>query len=241
MQKHALILAAGNGDRFPSRAGTSKLLQPVLGDPLIVRTLATARAAGITSFEIVLGYEADAVRRVVESYAPADATLHFLFNPHWHLENGVSALAARTRFDSRFALLMGDHLFDPAVLGQALATPVGPGESLLAVDSRHVESAIAAEATKVRRSDGYIVAIGKDLQSYDALDTGLFVCDPNVFDALEQAAEAGDTTLSGGIRLLAAQRQMRALEIGDAPWYDIDTPSDLESAEALLAAQPEHA
>lgn len=236
MRRQALILAAGNGDRFPSTTGRSKLLQPVLGDPLIARTLATARAAGITSFEIVLGYEADAVRHVVESYAPGDTAIHFTFNPHWHLENGVSALAARRRFDDRFALLMGDHLFDAAVLAQALAMAVGDGESVLAVDSRHVASDIAAEATKVRRSDGYIVAIGKSLETYDALDTGLFVCDPNLFDALEQAAETGDTTLSGGIRLLAAERRMRALDIGGAAWYDIDTPSDLELAEALLAA-----
>ena len=54
----ALVLAAGNGGRFVNGTRHSKLLHSVLGEPLIVRTLNTARSAGITSFEIVLGYQA---------------------------------------------------------------------------------------------------------------------------------------------------------------------------------------
>jgi hypothetical protein len=52
---------------------------------------------------------------------------------------------------------------------------------------------------------------------------------------------AGDTTLSGGIRRLAAQGLMRAADIGNAAWYDIDTVADLEAAETRLAALPETA
>ena len=48
--------------------------------------------------------------------------------------------------------------------------------SLLAVDAGEVAPELAAEATKVRRDGSRIVAIGKDLDDYDALDTGLFVC-----------------------------------------------------------------
>ena len=60
--RDALVLAAGNGDRFNVGTRRSKLLQPILGQPLILRTLATARAAGINSFKVVVGYEADYVR-----------------------------------------------------------------------------------------------------------------------------------------------------------------------------------
>lgn len=233
--RHALVLAAGNGDRFQSSTGTSKLLQSVLGQPLILRTLETARDAGITTFDIVLGYQADAVRSVVERHRPAGTTARFLFNPDWHSENGVSAMAARRSCaGSRFALLMGDHVFDAGVLARALATAVQPRESILAIDSRPAAPAVAAEATKVRTFGDYIVAIGKDIDPYDALDTGLFVCDAVLFDALDEAIAAGDATLSGGIRRLAARGLMRALDIGDARWCDIDTPADLEAAESLL-------
>jgi 1L-myo-inositol 1-phosphate cytidylyltransferase len=240
--RDALVLAAGNGDRFKTGSRQSKLLQPVLGQPLILRTLSTAHAAGIRSFEVVVGYAADAVQAAIEDGAPAGASLHFTRNPDWHLENGVSALAARERLSNRrFALLMGDHLFEPEVLARLLRARVAPGESLLAVDTRPAAAHVAAEATKVRMEGSRIVAIGKDLDAYDALDTGLFVCAPALFPALEESRRAGDTTLSGGIRRLAAVGLMRGVAIGNAAWYDIDTPADLHTAEILLASQPEHA
>ena len=240
MAHEALVLAAGNGDRFRNAARESKLLQPVLGRPLILRTIETARAAGIRRFEIVLGYQGDRVRTAIERQAPPDVVLHFTYNPDWELENGVSVLAARDRLGSRFALLMGDHLFEARVLRQLLRTPVNPGESVLAVDSQPTTPEIAAEATKVRLRGTQIIAIGKALATYDALDTGLFVCAPSIFPALETSRADGDTTLSGGIRVLAARGLMRAFDIGEAQWYDIDTVEDLRSAESLLAA-PEDA
>ena len=232
----ALVLAAGNGDRFQNLTRDSKLLQSVLGRPLILRTIETAREAGITRFEIVLGYQAERVRAAIEHEAPADVALHFTHNPDWDLENGVSVLAARGRLHSRFALLMGDHLFEARVLRQLRLAPVEPGESLLAVDSRPTAPEIADEATKVRLRGSHIMAIGKTLPEYDALDTGLFVCAPSLFGALESARAEGDTTLSGGIRILAARGLMRSFDVGEATWCDIDTIEDLHSAESLLEA-----
>jgi choline kinase len=232
--RQALVLAAGNGDRFRNVTRESKLLQPVVGRPLIVRTIETARDAGIEAFEIVLGYQADRVRAAIERQAPPDVALHFTHNPDWHLENGVSVLAARSRLRSRFALLMGDHLFEARVLRQLLVARVAQRESLLAVDSQPTDPEIAAEATKVRLRGSRIIAIGKALTEYDALDTGLFVCAPSLFDALASARAQGDTTLSGGIRILAARGLMRSFDIGNATWYDVDTIEDLHSAESRL-------
>ena len=73
------------------------------------------------------------------------------------------------------------------------------------------------------------------LTSYDALDTGLFVCAPPLFGALATSRAEGDTTLSAGIRILAARGLMCAFDIGNAGWYDIDTLEDLHNAESLLA------
>ncbi len=237
--RDALVLAAGNGDRFHNGTPRSKLLQPLLGQPLILRTLETARDAGITSLHVVLGYQADAVHKVIEGGSPSGVSIRFSVNPDWHLENGVSALAARDALQGRrFALLMGDHLFEAPVLTRLLSTPTLPNESLLAVDRRPATPDVEAEATKVRLSASYITAIGKQLPAFDALDTGLFVCSPVLFDALDHARAKGDTTLSGGIRHLAERGLMRAVDIGDATWHDIDTMADLAAAESLLA---EHA
>jgi choline kinase len=236
--RRAVILAAGNGDRFRTPTRESKLLQPLLGRPILLRTIEAARDAGVQAITVVLGYQAERVRALVERGAPAGLALSFAFNPDWHLENGISALAARRLAGrERFALLMGDHVFEPPVLRRMLRLNVGADDSLLAVDARPATPELAAEATKVRREGSRIVAIGKDLVDYDALDTGVFVCSPRLFDALDRSRARGDTTLSGGIRQLAASGLMHGVEIGGAAWCDIDTRADLAAAEALLGAE----
>jgi len=239
---NAIVLAAGNGDRFHNRTRDSKLLHPFLGQPLLLRTLDTVRDAGVDAITVVLGYQADRVRALVEGAATPGVKISFALNPDWRLENGVSVLAARRSIDTeRFAVLMGDHVFEPEVLRRLLQFSMRSDESVLAVDARPVAPAVAAEATKVRRDDSRIVAIGKDLADYDALDTGMFVCSPLLFEALEASRAQGDTTLSGGIGQLAARGLMRAVEVGNATWRDIDTVSDLEAAESVLAATSERA
>ena len=234
--RDALVLAAGNGDRFHNGTRQSKLLQPLAGQPLILRTIETARDAGITAIQVVLGYEADAVRAAIEKGAPRGVLIRFSINRDWHLENGVSVLAARDELaDRRFALLMGDHVFEASTLTRLLRTAAAPDESLLAVDARTRPPSIADEATKVRLNGSRITAIGKNVTPYDALDTGLFVCAPCLFDALDTSRASGDTTLSGGIRQLAARDLMRAVDIGTASWHDIDTMADLEAAASLVA------
>jgi choline kinase len=232
----AIVLAAGNGDRFHGESTRSKLLTPVGGVPLLVRTLRSAWKAGITDAHVVLGYDADSVRTLAMSGAPDGLHLHFHLNRNWRQENGLSVLAARRCFDEQpFALIMGDHIFEPRVLERLLNVRRAPGEALLGIDRHTSDPEIAFEATKVMLRGDRVVAIGKSLDEYDALDTGLFVCDWMLFAALEDSCTTGDSTLSGGIRRLAARGLVRGVDIGNARWCDIDTVADLTLAEELLA------
>ncbi|MGH8939818.1 MAG: CDP-alcohol phosphatidyltransferase family protein, partial [Actinomycetes bacterium] len=80
---------------------------------------------------------------------------------------------------------------------------------------------------KVRIADGCIRAIGKQLAVYDAFDVGAFVCGPALFDAVEMAMAAGDSSLAGAIQVLAEGGAARALPIGeDEWWFHVDTPRD---------------
>ena len=81
-----------------------------------------------------------------------------------------------------------------------------------------------------------ITAIGKNLTDYDAVDTGVFACSPALFAALEASVRNGDCSLSDGIQALAQRRVMRALEMGETEWADIDTPEALHHAETLIEA-----
>lgn len=233
--ERAVVLAAGNGDRFINHTHQSKLLTRLLGVPLIVRTLTAARRAGITEAHVVVGYQAEQVRAAVERHAIPGLALDFHTNDRWHEENGVSVLTARRAIaGDRFALLMGDHVFEWQVLRALMEFPAGSHESLLAIDRLSVGSQRAVEATKVQTRHGLVSEIGKDLTEFDALDTGVFVCTPDVFDALDDSCRHGDTTLTGGVRRLAARGLVRGVEIGATGWCDVDTVEDLAAAEQLL-------
>lgn len=241
--RDAVILAAGNGDRFKNPQHQSKLLHAVLGQPLILRTLEMAAAAGLSHLHVVLGYEAGRVQDVIERHAIPGVSVDFIRNPDWDLENGVSARRAREICRSeRFALLMGDHLFEAPVLRRLVALDVDARDSVLGIDTTTNDPLIAAEATKVRLAGDRIVAIGKHLKTWDALDTGLFLFTPALFDALDEAIDVGETTLSAGVQRLAAWGLMRAADIGGSNWCDIDTLEDVQAAESLFGTpEPEPA
>lgn len=61
----AVILAAGKGTRMKSPL--PKVLHPVAGQPMILRSLQAARSAGATEIRLVVGHGQSLVRQVVES------------------------------------------------------------------------------------------------------------------------------------------------------------------------------
>jgi choline kinase len=130
---------------------------------------------------------------------------------------------------------MSDHVFGDEVMRRAGGhTPPENGASLV-VDYRLDSIFDMGDATKVRERDGLIVAIGKDLDDFNCVDTGLFICTPALMVALRQAVDAsGDVSLSQGVQQLARVGRMSVVDIGDGFWQDVDTPAMLEHAELML-------
>ena len=92
-----------------------------------------------------------------------------------------------------------------------------------------------ADVTRVQAEGGRLEAIGKEIEGYNAFDTGCFVCSPALFDGLERARERdGDESLSGGVRVLAASGKVQVHDIGDAFWIDVDDQGAVGRAERAL-------
>jgi choline kinase len=129
---------------------------------------------------------------------------------------------------------MSDHIFEPRTAEALLRQPVAEDEVILAVD-HNVDSVFDLDdATKVRTEGNHIVDIGKSLALYDALDTGMFLCGPALFNRLESAKKDGNCSLSDGMRQLVREQKLRAFDIGDAHWQDVDSPEALAYAESIF-------
>ena len=231
-----LILAAGRGSRLTGE-GDSKPLVTVAGLPLIERTIATAQRAGFSDFCVVTGYNAPALEAFLSELGSRRSLgITTIRNPNWESGNGTSLLAAREALDGNFILLMADHVFEEDILTRLSHQTLENGEVILAVDfdvSRNPR-VDGDDATRVSTAEGRILDIGKGIERYDAYDTGIFLCSPEVFSAVEESTQAGDGSLTGGIRQMAERGRARVFDVRGRSWMDIDTPADLEQAERLL-------
>lgn len=233
-----IMLAAGGGARLrEDAAAPPKPLTLVGGIPLCVRVLLGARRIGVRRVDVVIGFRGAEIKQALSGpWRVEGLTLRFQENPRWaETSNGVSLLAA-AKDTSPFYLSMADHLFDEALWEHAREAEAPAGGATLLIDRNISRCFDLDDATKVRTSGRRIIAIGKDLTEYDALDCGLFAATSGVFDALrEEEAERGDCSLSDGMRRLASKGLFFAREVGDAFWHDVDTPEALAFAEKILS------
>jgi choline kinase len=245
----AVVLMAGEGSRLRQgyvgqarlRGSDSTFLKPfvsVLGRPLISYALDTLIRAGITSVNFVVGYESGRMIEQVKQLIPSGLSASFIENRDWQKQNGISLLAAAGHLSKPFLLTMSDHLFDDAMVDCLLGS-FDPGFLNIAVDRKLGSIFDLEDAMKVQTRGNNVTGIGKNLRSYDAIDTGLFVCPPEIFAYLEQAKSingGSDCSLVDGVRLMASYDRVRAIDIGESWWQDVDTPEMLWHAKKKLRA-----
>jgi choline kinase len=230
----AVILMAGEGSRL---RGSDKIFlkpfAPVLGRPLISYTLETLMVAKIKTVHFVVGYESERMIAQVKQLVHSSVNAFFIENRDWRKQNGVSLLAAAGKVGAPFLLTMSDHLFDQAMIGRLLDN-FDPGLLSIAVDRKLDSIFDLPDAMKVQTRRNKVTGIGKDLRDYNAIDTGLFVCPLEIFDYLERAKfnnSRNDCSLADAVRLMAGDDKVRASDIGESWWQDIDTPRMLQHAE----------
>lgn len=232
----AVILAAGRGQRLQrDTRDLPKPLVPLLDKTLLERAVFACQQAGASECYIVVGYrKARMISQITALAQRSNIPLHAVVNPDWEAGNGTSAYAVKPYIEGAFLLIMCDHVFDPALLRALVDTGRSDQSCLLAIDRRTNQIFDLDDATKIQLVGRSIVSIGKELTTFNAIDTGLFLCRPVLFKALQQARRLGDASLSGGMRQLIRAGQLQGVDIGDGFWIDVDTPESLAYAEREL-------
>ncbi|HET6954219.1 MAG TPA: sugar phosphate nucleotidyltransferase [Acidimicrobiales bacterium] len=235
----ALVITAGRGSRLDSltRVGPKTLL-PVLGVPIVDRTLATLSRVGIRDVVITVGFEGDQVRRHVGDGARFGLWVRYACNDHWDAGNARSVAAAKPLLSGDFLLVMGDHLVDERIVA-AVARQEIPGDVLVAVD----RTGDREGATRLLIEGEHVVDIGKDIARWNATDIGVFRCSPKFLVKADALVAAGIDELADVIGVVDAD----TFDIATIPayvpnlrrtvrpwWADIDTPADATAAECLL-------
>jgi len=233
----AVVIAAGDGGRlFPLTSDVPKPLLKVQGRPIIAHVLASLAEAGVDEVVVVAGYRGDQMRLALGSWRPRGMSLRFVQNDDYMLGNARSLWAARHAAGEAFLLAMGDHLIEPGLA--AAVTAGGGGRCRLAVERTGPDDSRAGEATRALVRDGCVVELGKRIDRWNALDTGVFWCTQRVFDVMTGAerAELRDGEAGAVFALLAREGELDAVDVSGHRWIDIDTPEDLLRADAMFGA-----
>ncbi len=232
----ALIIAAGRGKRLGNKT-LPKPLTLIFGVSLIERIIYRAKMAGIKDFVIVVGYKKDKIIKKLQDGKKYGVKIQYVVNDDWEKENGLSVLKAKRvlKDEESFLLLMSDHLFDHSIIKSLIKRKPKHGECILCVDRNiHKRGFDLEEATKVLVDNGRILSIGKNLKKFNAVDTGIFLCTPSIFDVLEESIKKEDYRLSEALRILAKRGMFYAVDVTGSFWVDIDNQTEIEKAEKIL-------
>jgi choline kinase len=195
---------------------------PILGRPLISYIAESLENAGVQTMHAIVGANGDSLIGSLRPLIPATMHLNPIWNPDWQKQNGVSVLCAAGEVTEPFFLTMGDHLFDSAILSLLLEGSA-PNCLALAIDKKLETIFDIDDAMKVQTSGDRVVTLGKNLEVYNGIDTGIFLCPDELFAYLRRAQRNGDCSLADGVRLMASDDKVRAIDIAAAWWQDVDT------------------
>jgi len=235
-----MILAAGLGTRLRG-VSESKPLTPVAGVPLIEHVVRRAFVGGAKQFVVVTGHEAERLESFLSDLSRRlDIPIAFARAADWTRPNGFSVLAGSALIEGDYLLAMSDHLFDPEIVRLLVGSSNADSDVVLATDSNvQGELVDLDDATKVEvAGDGKIVRIGKGIERYNAIDTGVFRAGAGLAEAIRaNIAMGGSGSLSAGVQRLADAGRAAAQDVGHARWIDVDDPRMLALAEGLIASE----
>jgi 2-aminoethylphosphonate-pyruvate transaminase len=239
--RQALILAAGHG-RAVAEPVTANCLAKVGSIPLLLRSLRVLASVGIRRVAITLGFDAQHVRKEIETMKRAESDLPelvFFDNPAWEKPNGLSVLAARKFITERTLLVMSDQIAAPHLVREMAQQPSDGELTVLAVDPDLSRVFDFDDATKVKLWDHKsrnkrISAIGKNLVDHDAVSTGLFVMSPTLVECLDDLSKTKNPSLTEGVAEAARRGLVVAHDVAGAIWQDVDSAEMRLHAEWLL-------
>jgi choline kinase len=200
-----------------------KTLLPFGHDTILSTILANLGDVGVEKFILVVGYQKDHIIRYLRQKENFGWDIAVVENEEWRKGNGISVLAAERRIDSsEFILSMSDHIVSYGALRRIMRD--GRSTNLLLVDPWIERVHDIEDATKVVVEGTSIINIGKELQTYTAIDCGIFRLNETFFVSMREKLRRDQDSISAGVRGLIEKREIEAVFThAEDSWIDIDT------------------
>lgn len=226
-----VVLAAGRGARLNGASGNlPKCLARVGGLTLVERQITSLRASGIDDIVVVVGCEAERVRR------SCGRGVQFVENTRFAQTNSLYSLwLARPLLQDGFVVMNCDVLLHPQLLHDLLTAR---HQDALLVAYQEDDAQLGDEEMKVRTSRGRVIDISKTMagDAADGENVGVVKFGADGARLLTSILDA--RVAAGGLRDWAPRafaefarvRPLHAIGTRGYPWTEIDFPEDYQRA-----------
>ena len=232
----AIILAAGKGSRLDQSGETVKCLLKFGPFTLIELQCKYLRQCGIQEINVVVGFEAERVRRTCGS------GIAYIENPIFLKTNSLYSLwLARECFSDGFVVINSDVLFHPQLLWDLLTTR---REDALLVSYRE-EAEYGDEEMKVKVRGGRLLDISKDMDPAEADGENVGIVKFGARGARLLEEQMAPLVENGALRSwaprafleFAKRRSLHVVGTRGFPWTEIDFPEDYNRAQEEVFPQ----
>ena len=250
----AVMLAAGMGKRLGKLTkDNTKCMLPIDDKTLIERSVEALLDAGVTKMTIVVGYKGDNLKKFLteECTNPRMKEMEFVFidNPDYATTNNIYSLflAKDVLTEDNTILLESDLIFEPRLIKEL-------------VNSK--EPNLVSVAKFLPWMDGTVIKIGEDDTitrfvekkefNYDEVEE--YYKTVNIYKFSKEFSESElipyleayikskgkNSYYELALKIIAyiSEANLKAFEIGDIDWYEIDDKQDAAIAEAIFEHDP---
>lgn len=239
-----LILAAGQGSRLrPATDNLPKTLLPVSGTRSILDiAVANLASTRVNQIHIVTGFAAEKI----EAEVPRLETEHgihivLIHNPKGMIWNNAYSLWVGLNEIADDVLIVNSDTVHPPTVEADLVAAAVDGGVFIAAD--YVKVLGEEEMKLLIEGDDRVVTVHKGISPHEAAAEyiGVSLVGAPSLPALRAALETtwrrdpGLYYEDGYQELIDTGGVVTAVDIGDVPWIEVDSPEDLELARRLLS------
>ena len=244
----ALMLAAGMGKRLGAYTDhQTKCMVKVGGRTLLEHAADALREAGIRRFVIVVGYEGERLMRFAREVLP-DFELEFIVNEDYAVTNNIYSLyMAREQLATDDTILLeSDLIYEPCLI-RKLVEAEAPNMVAVAKYEQWMDGTVTLVDEDglirefVEKKDFSYDSVDKYYKTVNVYKLSRSFCAGQYVPFLEAYIRAYGTNQYYEMVLKALAHLpfagLRAFEMGDIKWYEIDDVQDLDIANTMFAAE----
>ena len=222
----ALILAAGDGTRLrPLTEDKPKVMIKIWNVPILERLLFSLKEAGIKRAVIVVGYKSD---KIIDYFGSQWRGVEIVYKRVDKYEDGIltSAVMGEGAINERFVFVCGDTILEPETIKRAIEMP---GDLVVGVRNESIVESVGALVGEDNRISN--IGMQKDMKEWNRIVTGIAVCEPSFLKGVRICVDTGNLDRPSAMQWVINQgNDVRAFDMTDDPWWEMDNHEDLEMA-----------